>query len=183
MTWLVVLLLTLAAVLAAAGVVLRKGAIERERRRLAALTALADRLGRVAPTPHEHVVEEPSHRAPAPLTPAGSRGRAALLDALADAVGRAGSEGSRLSVALVESPATAAAALADEVEAITGAQAYEVGYRSVALVAPGHGRADALGLLARIQAACGATGTAVEREPDEDAVELLTRLLSEQVSD
>lgn len=184
-TWLlVVLLLTLAAVLAAAGVVLRRRGLERERRRLAALTALAERLGRVPPTPDEQVVvEEPSPRAPAPLTPAGPRGRAALLDALADAVGRAGSEGSRLSVALVESPATAAAALADEVEAIAGAHAYEVGPRSVALVAPGHGRADALGLLARIQAACGATGTAVEREPDEDAVELLTRLLSEQVSD
>ena len=83
----------------------------------------------------------------------------------------------RIGMALAAAVALTAAPTA------AGAQAYEVGYRSVALVAPRHGRADALGLLARIQAACGATGTAVEREPDEDAVELLTRLLSEQVSD
>ena len=62
--------------------------------------------------------------------------------------------------------------------AVTGTGAYEVGPRNVAIVVPGAGRADALGLLARIQAACGATGDAVELDPDEDAVALLTRLLS-----
>ena len=54
----------------------------------------------------------------------------------------------------------------------------EVGARSVALVVPGSGRADALGVLARIQAACGATGNAVELEPDDDAVGLVSRLLA-----
>ena len=66
---------------------------------------------------------------------------------------------------------------------VAGAPAYEVGPRSVVLVAPGAGRAEALGLLARIQAASGATGTAVELEPDEDAVALLTRQALEQTLD
>ncbi len=180
MTWsLVASLVAVLAVVAFAGGALRRGAIERERRRVAALTALADRLGQISAT-HDlpAAAIEPPPRAPRPLTPIRSRGRAALLDALAEAVGRAASEGSRLAIALVESPGTAAAALADDVEAIAGAQAYEVGPRSVALVAPGVGRAEALGLLARVQAATGATGTAVELEPEEDAVALLTRLLS-----
>jgi hypothetical protein len=72
-------------------------------------------------------------------------------------------DGSRLSVAVVESGSTGAAALADEVAAVTGGDAYEVGARAVALVVPGVGRADALGVLARIQAACGATGSAAEQ--------------------
>ena len=62
--------------------------------------------------------------------------------------------------------------------AVTGTRAYEVGPRHVAIVVPGAGRAEALGLLARIQAACEATGDAVELEPDDDAVALVTRLLS-----
>lgn len=180
MTWsLVVSLLAVVAVVAVAGGVLRRSAIERERRRVAALSALADRLAQLAAT-HDlpTATIEPPPRAPGPLTPLGSRGRAALLDALADAVRRAASERSRLAIALVESPGTAAATLAEDVHAIAGAPAYEVGPRSVVLVAPGAGRAEALGLLARIQAASGATGTAVELEPDEDAVALLTRLLS-----
>ena len=180
MTWsLVVPLVAVVGVVAVAGGALRRGAIERERRRVAALTALADRLGRISAA-HDlsAAAIEPPPRTPPPLTPIRSRGRAALLDALAEAVRRAAPEGSRLAIALVESPGTAAAALADDVEAIAGAQAYEVGPRSVALVAPGVGRAEALGLLARVQAVIGATGTAVELEPDEDAIALLTRLLS-----
>ena len=180
MTWsLVASLVAVLAVVAVAGGALRRSSIERERRRVAALTALADRLGQISAT-HDlpAAAIEPPPRAPRPLTPIRSRGRAALLDALAEAVGRAASERSRLAIALVESPGAAAAALADDVEAIAGAQAYEVGPRSVALVAPGVGRAEALGLLARVQAATGATGTAVELERDEDAVALLTRLLS-----
>ena len=73
-----------------------------------------------------------------------------------------------------------AASLADDVRAVAGSEGYEVGTGSVALVVPGAGRADALGLLARIQAACGATGSAVELEPDEDAVELVARLLAKR---
>jgi hypothetical protein len=58
-----------------------------------------------------------------------------------------------------------------------------VGSRAVALVVPGAGRADALGVIARIQAACGATGNAVELAPGDDAVTLVTRLLSSRVDE
>ena len=176
---LVALVVVLVVVLVAgSGWVVRGRAIERERRRVVALTSLAERLrdlNRALEGPS--AAPEPPPRAPGPLQPPGSGGRAAFLDALTDAVAHAGAENARLAVAVVESPSMPAPALADEVRAIAGADTYEVGSRTVALALPGVGRADALGLLARIQAACGATGNAVELEQGEDAVELLARLM------
>ena len=166
--------------------VVRRRAIERERRRVVELTRLADRLRDLnAALEDPSTAPEPPPRAPGLLLAPESGGRAALLDALADAVADARAEKARLAVAVVESPSTLAPALAEEVTAITGAETYEIGARSVALVLPGVGRADALGLLARIQAACGATGSAAELEQGESALEVLARLLSgeERVSD
>lgn len=179
MTTLLVVLVAAAVLMAAVALVFRRRAIAQERRRVAALGALAERLSQITATLDEPVpVREPPPRSPAPFVPAGSRGRTALLDAVGDAVRRARADGSRLSVALVESGSTGAAALADEVADVIEGDAYEIGARAVALVVPGVGRADALGVLARIEAACGATGSAVELEPGEDAVELLARLLA-----
>ena len=157
--------------------VVRRRAIEHERRRVVELTSLADRLRDLsAALDAPSTAPEPPPRAPGLVAPE-SGGRAALLHTLADAVADARAERARLAVAVVESRSTPAPALADEVSAITGADTYEVGSRTVALALPGVGRAGALGLLARIQAACGATGDAVELEDGEDAVELLARLL------
>jgi hypothetical protein len=157
----------------------RRRAIEQERRRVAALTTLAIRLREVSDSLEAPVaVAEPPPRPPTPLPAIEPGGRAAFIDALTEAVAHARADGSRLTAALVESGSTPSAALAGEVATVTGGAAYEVGARSVALVVPGAGRADALGVLARIQAACGATGNAVELEPGDDAVALATRLLS-----
>lgn len=154
----------------------RRRAIEQERRRVAALTTLAIRLREVSDSLEAPgAVAEPPPRPPTPLPAIEPGGRAAFIDALSEAVAHARADGSRLTAALVESGSTA---LAGEVATVTGGEAYEVGARSVALVVPGAGRADALGVLARIQAACGATGNAVELEPGDDAVALATRLLS-----
>jgi hypothetical protein len=177
-TTLLVALLVIAVLVGAAVLTYRRRAIEQERRRVASLEAFAEQIRTVSETlPDPVAPREPPPRAPGPLAPAGSRGRTALLDALNDGVERARADGTRLSVALVSS-AVPAPALADEVSAVTGTPAYEVGARSVAIVVPGAGRADALGLVARIQAGCDAHGDAVELEPDEDAVALLTRLLA-----
>ena len=178
MTTLLVALLVVAVLVAAGVFAYRRRAIEQERRRVASLEAFAEQLRTVTATlPDPIAPREPPPRAPGPLAPAGSRGRTALLDALSDAVERARVDGTRLSVALVSS-GSSAPRLADEVSAVTATPAYEVGPRAAAFVVPGAGRADALGVLARIQAACGAHGDAVELEPDEDAVALLTRLLA-----
>ena len=179
MTTTLLVLLGASVLVAALAFAFGRRAIAKERHRVAALAALAERLGQITATLDEPVPPvEPPPRTPAPLAPAGSRGRTALLDAVTAAVVRAREGGSRLSVALVESGSMSAFALAPEVVDIAGGDAYEVGARSVALVVPGVGRADALGVLARIEATCGASGSAVELEPGEDAVELLARLLA-----
>ena len=178
MTTLLVALLVAAVLVGAAVLTYRRRAIEQERRRVASLEAFAEQIRTVSETLTDPVApREPPPRAPGTLAPAGSRGRTALLDALNDGVDRARADGTRLSVALVSS-VLPALALADEVSAVAGTPAYEVGPRSVAIVVPGAGRADALGLVARIQASCDAQGDAVELEPDEDAVALLTRVLA-----
>jgi hypothetical protein len=170
------------AIVAAAAVALwkfRRRAIEQERRRVTELTTLALRLREMSDALElPPAVVEPPPRPPTPLPPIAPGGRAAFIDALTEAVARARAEGTRLTAAVVESGSTSSAALAGDVQNVTGAEAYEVGARSVALVVPGSGRADALGVLARIQAACGATGNAVELEPDDDAVGLVSRLLA-----
>ena len=157
----------------------RRRAIEQERRRVAALTSLAARLQDVtASLEVPPAVAEPPPRLPTPLPPIEPGGRAAFIDALNEAIAHARADGSRLTTALVESASASSAALADDVQGVTGVDAYEVGSRAVALVVPGAGRADVLGVIARIQAACGATGNAIELEPGDDAVALVTRLLS-----
>jgi hypothetical protein len=162
----------------------RRRAIEQERRRVAALTTLAIRLREVSDSLEAPgAAAEPPPRPPTPLTAVEPGGRGAFIEALTEAVAHARADSSRLTAALVESDSTTSAALAGEVATVTGGDAYEVGARSVALVVPGAGRADALGVLARIQAACGATGNAVELEPGDDAVALATRLLSSRGED
>ena len=157
----------------------RRRAIEQESRRVAALTSLAARLQDVtASLELPPAIAEPPPRPPTPLPPIEPGGRAAFIDALTEAVAHARADGSRLTAALVESGSASSTALAGEVHGVTGSEAYEVGSRAVALVVPGAGRADALGVIARIQAACGATGNAVELAPGDDAVALVTRLLS-----
>ena len=174
-------LAVLGVVIVAAVIVLvfRRRAIEDERRRVAALTALALRLREMSDALELPAgVVEPPPRPPAPLPPIAPGGRAAFIDALTEAVAHARADGTRLTAAVVESGSASSTALADDVHGVTGTEAYEVGARAVALVVPGSGRADALGVLARIQAACGATGNAVELEPGDDALVLVSRLLA-----
>jgi hypothetical protein len=164
--------------------VFRRHAIEQERRRVAVLTSLATRLSDVTASLEVPLADaEPRPRPPTPLPAVEPGGRAAFIDALSDAVADARANGARLTAALVESSSASSAALVGDVRGITGGEAYEVGSRAVALVVPGAGRADALGVIARIQAACGATGNAVELETGDDAVTFATRLLSTRVGD
>jgi len=105
-------------------------------------------------------------------------GRAAFVETLGTEVERAGARGTRLAAAVVRHPeAVTASRLADIVREIAKAPVYVVGPRSVAVALPGTGRADALGILARVEASCGARGSAVELEPGETATRLTVRLL------
>jgi hypothetical protein len=119
-----------------------------------------------------------SAQVPVPAVADGLPGRAALVDALAERVAEARAQGSRIAAAVVRSGADDATTLARNVKAIVDAPVYAVGTRSVALVLPGLGRADALGVLAQIEAACQTSGRAVELEEGEGGVELLARLLA-----
>ena len=126
--------------------------------------------------PVEHF--SPLTSGPAPMVGPALPGRAALVEAVASAVAVARADGARLAVALVGAPGTEdAERLACDVREVAGVTAYATGPHSVALVLPGLGRADALGLLARVEARCASTGLAVELEPGEDAAELVCRLL------
>lgn len=138
----------------------------------AAVSSIADvRVGPSAPV-----------AAPGPPAPpdAGQRppGRVALLQAAAETIADVRSGGGRLSAAIVRAPDAEPQALAAEAHAAADVPVYTVGPRAVALVLPGLGRADALGVLARIEARCPSSGRAVELEPGEDAVELVARLLA-----
>ena len=171
----------------------RRRRSERDARRIAALTAVAERidaavssLGETTATRSaEHLpVRRPVPGAPAPLVDDGLPGRAALLDAVADAVDQSRAQRSRLSAAVVRVTGEKdAGTLAGVVHEVAHAEAYAVGPRSVALVLPGLGRADALGVLARIEAQCSSSGRAVELEPREDAVEFAARLLAGQAGE
>jgi hypothetical protein len=148
------------------------------------LTAVAKRIdGAVASlqAPVEPVQPARSSRAgPAPMVGEEVPGRAALVDSVASAVATARADGARLAAALVRAAEAAdAEKLARDVREVAGVIAYAVGPHSVALVLPGLGRADALGLLARVEAQCASTGLAVELEADEDAIELVARLLAQ----
>jgi hypothetical protein len=167
--------------LAVAALVLRRRA-RLSARRDVGLTAVAKRIDDAVASlraPNEPLERfSPSPPGPAPMVGEALPGRAALVDAVASGVAVARVDGGRLAAALVRAPATEdAEKLACDVREVVGVTAYAVGPRSVALVLPGLGRADALGLLARVEARCASTGLAVELEPDEDAAELVCRLL------
>ncbi|HEX2304407.1 MAG TPA: hypothetical protein VHH57_12340 [Gaiella sp.] len=157
--------------------------VERNVRRAAALTSVAERIDsavmslREVPVPAPVEAISSTRNTPAPAVADGLPGRAALLDELATGVERSRADGSRLAAAVVRSVEQDAGALARDVREIAGVPAYAVGTRSVALVLRGLGRADTLGLLAKIEAHCASTGRAVVLEPGETAVDLVARLL------
>ena len=166
---------------------------ERDARRIEALTAVAERIDAAvsslgdttASLSADHLpVRRAVSGGPTPLVGDGLPGRAALLDAVADAVDQSRAQRSRLSAAVVRASGERdAVTLAGVVHEVTHAEAYAVGPRAVALVLPGLGRADALGVLARIEAQCSSSGRAVELEPREDAVEFAARLLAGQAGE
>jgi hypothetical protein len=179
-----ILLLLLGCLVAAVAVValaLRRRARLSARRDIM-LTTVAKRIDdalaslRPSKEPVEHV--SPLPPGPAPMVGEALPGRAALVDAVASGVAVARADGGRLAAALVRAPgAEDAEKLACDVREVAGVTAYAVGPHSVALVLRGLGRADALGLLARVEARCASTGLAVELEPGEEAAELVCRLL------
>jgi hypothetical protein len=101
-----------------------------------------------------------------------------LIDALGRAVEHARKEGARLTAAVVQTEGDVEDVLGTELSATANAQVYVVGPRAVAFVFPGFGRAAALGVLARIQAAHGLSGRVVEAAQHETAAELAVRLLT-----
>jgi hypothetical protein len=184
MTLLVFVLVSALLVAAVVGWAFRRRVIERERRRIAALTTLATRLDTLSPpsgsarAKQPTAANEPSPRPPAPLAGVVPGRRAAFVAAVEDALARARADDARLAIAVVEAPEADSRTIADDVRGIVGSDVYTVGPRSLSFVLPGAGRAEALGVLTRIVAACGATGHAEELAPGEDAVELIARLLS-----
>jgi hypothetical protein len=162
----------------------RRRRAARRDRRLAALEATARRIDTAVGSLREldlHDRDEPAPTIPrdGPPPPVADDlpGRAALVEALTTRVAEARSEGSRVAAAFVRSGADDATTLARHVRTVVDAPVYAVGTRAVAFVLPGLGRAEALGLLARIEAACHTSGRAVELEQGEDGVDLVARLL------
>jgi hypothetical protein len=166
--------------------VVRRRAVARERRRTEAVGRLAERLeqslGDVrAPT---FPPFEPSAAA-APETPAALvaerlPGRAALLEAVAAEIERAGAGSTRLTVALVRvSGSTTGDALVEAVREVSGRRAYAVGPSAAGFTLPGLGRAEGLGAIAQIESRTPSNGHAVEweREQGETPAELVARLL------
>jgi len=157
----------------------------RDRRRLEVLTQVAARIDEAVsslgePTtvrPFDGGSAQPRAPLPAPLVDADLGGRAALVEALAAGVAGARTQAGRLAAAVVRTDQGDATTLARDARSVADVPVFVVGPRAVALVLPGLGRADALGLLARIEAQCPSSGRAVELEPDEDALELAARLL------
>lgn len=162
----------------------RRRRVARARRRLDALTEVAARIDRAVASlgelalisPHDSVAAAPPSPTPAPLVEDDLAGRAGLLRELTLDIA-AHAQGDRLAAAVVRSEHGDAATLAHDARSVAGVPVYTVGPRAVALVLPGLGRADALGVLARIETRCPSSGRAVELESGEDAVELAARLL------
>ena len=141
--------------------------------------------GRVARRANDALVARPRRRSAtvpgsAPLVVDDLAGRTGLLQELALDVAGAHSQGDRLAAAVVRSEDGDAATLARDARSVADVPVYTVGPRAVALVLPGLGRADALGVLARIETRCPSSGRAVELESGEDPVELAARLLGGQ---
>ena len=166
----------------------RRRHVARARRRLEVLTEVAARIDRAVASlgeltmlsSHDPTDAAPTSSHPAPLVEDDLAGRAGLLQELALDVADAHSQGDRLAAAVVRSEDGDAATLARDARSVADVPVYTVGPRAVALVLPGLGRADALGVLARIETRCASSGRAVELESGEDAVELAARLLGGQ---
>lgn len=164
----------------------RRRRAARRTHRLAALEATARRIDTAVASLRaldladrgERASVPPAGETPSPAVADGLLGRAALVEALAQRAAEARADGSRVTAAVVRSGADDAASLARSVKAVVDAPVYAVGTRSVAVVLPGLGRAEALGVLARIEATCHTTGRAVELEQGEEGVELLARLMA-----
>ena len=166
-------------------VVAQRRRAARAARRRAALAEVAGRIDAavsslrglpIAPSP-DAAPTSPLEDGSVPLVADELPGRAGLLQALATSVSDARSRGSRLAAAVVRARDDDAPALAERARAVTDVPVYAVGPRAIALVLPGLGRADALGVLAQIEARCPSSGKAVELEQGEDAAELAARLL------
>jgi hypothetical protein len=123
---------------------------------------------------------QPVSAAPARREAGDRSGREAFVADVAAAVVQPRERRSRLALALVSVGEALSPATTDAMRHAAGVPVYAAGTRSAALVLPGLGRAGALGVLARIQVDCGLRGHAVELEPDEDATELVVRLLGPQ---
>ena len=182
---LAILALSVSLGIACAWLALRRRA-EREQRRAVRLREVATRIdaavssiGDIAVADNTDGPAVPVAGATAPQAGDGLPGRAALLAAVGAQVRDARSAGLRLSAAVVRSSDAGPRELAVEARTVADVDAYAVGPRAVALVLPGLGRADALWVLARIEARCPSSGKAVELEPGEDAVELVARLLAQ----
>lgn len=180
---LAVLAVALALGVVCLGVALRRRA-EREKLRAKRLAEIAARIDAAVDSIRDVTLGAFEHRAlPRPHAPGTAvgdlPGRTALLDAARAHVHDARSCGRRLSAAVLRAAHAEPRELAVEAHAVAEVDAFAVGPRAVALVLPGLGRAEALGVLARIEARCPSSGKAVELEPDEDAVELVARLLSQ----
>jgi hypothetical protein len=183
---LIVLAVAACAAIAILLVVSRRRRVARARRRLEALTEVAARIDRAVASlgelalisSHDPFDAAPPSSDPAPLVEDDLAGRAGLLQELALDIAGAHSQGDRLAAAVVRSEDGDAATLARDARSVADVPVYTVGPRAVALVLPGLGRADALGVLARIETLCPSSGRAVELESGEDAVELAARLLA-----
>jgi hypothetical protein len=180
---LAVLVVCAVVVLLAAAYAVRRRRVARAERRAAALAEVARRIDAAVSSLGELSVGDPDE-SPVPVGGAAARlvddglpGRAGLLQALAEGVSSARTEGGRLAAAIVRSREGDAGELARAARLVADGQVFAVGSRAVALVLPGAGRADALGVLARIETRCSSSGRAVELEPCEDALDLAARLL------
>jgi hypothetical protein len=178
-TW---LLLAVVVALVAAGItagwVARRQRASASRRRAETLADVARRVDAAVGSLDAPAASPPGQRsepAPAPLIEGGTRGRAGLVDAAVEQVAAARAADARLAAAIVRTaPGIPVSAVAEIVER----HVYVVGPEALAFLLPGFGRADALGLVARLDAHLAVSGRAVELEPGESATELVARLLA-----
>ena len=105
-------------------------------------------------------------------------GRVAFLDALEAEVARTSDTDTRLAVAVAREPDAPTGQVPDVLRELGADAVYAVGPGAHAVVLARAGRAEALGLLAKVEARCGAGGAAVERLEGESALELYVRSLS-----
>lgn len=176
--WLVLLAAVVAGVIAA-GWAGRSRRIGTSRRRAEALADVARRIDAAVgslevPAGAAQLRPAAAPAPPAPTLEGGTGGRAALVDRAVEQVAVVRAEGARLAAALVRTaPGTTPTAVAGLVDV----PVYVVGPDALAFLLPGLGRADALGVVARLEAHLAVSGRALELQPGESAAELVTRLL------